>query len=501
MSGIFARLIRQSGLYALLAMGVKASGLIILPLYVNLLPTAAFGQFELLDTTARFAILIADLGVASGLLRFMTTKEHEAWRPALPFTALVTAGAASAVLLGACWAFAPALSRLLLADPAAAPLVRLTALYAGFKVLSYIPLMVLRTQERVGWYVTATLAEVAVLVVAVLVLLVRLERGLLGVMEAYAVSAGAAAVVLVGVLLARVPWRFDLAILRPLMRFGVPMVLAALAAQFMNLGDRYLLAAFTDVETVGVYGWAARLAGVLNMLFVSSFQLAFGVLGLKVLAEAEDRVSIYRRTFRHYVIWTGWSVLGLSLLAYDFTALVARKEMYLAGEPYVLPLALGFLGYGVYYIMSNVLFRSGQTAAIAWMVFAAALVNAALNAVLIPVFGGLGAALATAVAYFALALLCARAGHRQLAVDYAWGKLAVVVALVVGLYLVARPTVGWPVVPRLALRVGLILAYLPLVLATRLYTFDEVRQGIDLLRGKLKARKSRGREGAGGAVS
>ena len=274
-----------------------------------------------------------------------------------------------------------------------------------------------------------------------------LERGLRGVMEAYALSAGVGMVVLAGAMLSRVAWRYEAALLRPLVRFGVPLVLAGLASLFMNIGDRYLLKALTDAATVGVYDWAARLAGVLNMLFVNSFQLAFGVLGLKVLATKEEGVSVYRRTFRHFVIWTGWCVLGLSLLAYDFTALVSSKEAYLAADVLVLPLALGFMAFGVYYIMVNVLFTGGKTLVLAGRVFFSAVFNAVLNVVLIPPLGALGSAVATTAAYFALMGLAARAARRQLVVDYAWGKLVVVVGLVVALYAAGLPTADWPRAP------------------------------------------------------
>lgn len=481
MQGILSRLIRQSGLYALLNLALKLSGLLVVPLYLNLLTEEAFGHFALLDATARIAILVADFGITNGLLRFMTSDEYADRRRVLPFTAFATTTTVAVGLFGFFWVTAPVVAEVLVDSPDRAVLVRLMALYAAFKVIEAIPMMLMRTQERVGLYVTATLAEMLVLIAGVFAFLVWLDRGLQGIMEAYAVSAGVGMAVLGAGMLARIRWRYDAALLGPLVRFGAPMVLAGLASLFMNIGDRYLLKALTDAATVGVYDWAARLAGVLNMLFVNSFQLAFGVLGLKVLSTTAEGVSVYRRIFRHYVIWTGWSVLGLSLLAYDFTALVSDKEAYLAADMLVLPLALGFMAFGVYYIMVNVLFKGGRTGTIAGTVFGAAILNAVLNVVLIPVLGALGSALATTAAYACLMALTAYAARRQMAVDYAWAKLGIVVLLVVGLYLAGLPAAAWPVGPRLGVRVLLILAYLPLIVATRLYTPDEVRLGLRYL--------------------
>src|SRR5690606_22620517 len=110
------------------------------------------------------------------------------------------------------------------------------------------------------------------------------------------------------------------------------------------------LKAFTDAEVVAVYGLAAKYGGLVNMLFVQSFQLAFTVIGLKALAPGGEGADVHRRTFRHFVVVTGWGVLGVSLLARDVTAALSPNPAFLAAEPLVLPLALGFMAYGVYII-------------------------------------------------------------------------------------------------------------------------------------------------------
>ncbi len=476
MSGFFSRLVRQSGVYALGNVALKLSGLVLIPLYLNLLSTATYGHFALLDTTARLAILLGGLGLATGLLRFMTNAAYEEAHAALPFTALVTTGGAAVAVGALLWGLAAPLAALLVDDASQAGLVRLMAVYAACKVVEAIPTMLLRTQERPGLYVTATLAEMLVLIGCVFLFLVRLDRGLQGVMEAYAVSAGVGAVVLCGGMLATVKWEFRADLVRPLARFGAPLVVAGLASLFLNLGDRYLLKILVDAEGVGVYDWAGRLGGVINMFFVQSFQLAFGVLGLKALGEEPDGARLYRRVFRHYAAWSGWGVLGLSLLALDFTYLVSDNPAYLSAEVLVLPIALGFMAYGIYYVVVNVLYASGRTRVLPPMVFGAALLNAVLNLLLIPALGLLGAAFATLAAYAFLTALAARVAERQIRVGYAWGKLAQVVGLVVGLFLLGRLSVEWATIPRLALRLVLILAYLPALLLLRIYRIEEVKE-------------------------
>lgn len=485
MKGVFSRLVQQSSLYAIGNVILKVAGLILLPLYLNLLTEDAFGHFALLDVTGRVLILIGGLGLSTGLLRFMSDREYESDRPSLPFTSLTTILAAALVIVAVVWAFARPVSTLLLNTAEHELLVRLMAVYAAFKIVESIPLMLLRIRERVGLYVAATAAEVVVLIGAVLLLFVHLDRGLAGIFESYALSAGIGMIVLVGGMLVRVEWSFRWDLVRPLIRFGLPLVWAGLAALALNVGDRYLLKALTGAATVGIYDWAARLGGAMNMLLAQSFQLAFNVIGLKVMERTDVGATVYRRVFRHFAIWAGWAVLGLSLLAYDFTRIISTKSAYLSAETLVLPIALGFMLHAIYLIHVNVLLLRDKTRIIAVIVFGAALGNIVLNLALIPLLGAMGAALATLVSYALLLFAAARASERQIKVGYAWGKLIVAALLVVGLYGVGHLTLEWSNAARLAARIGLIAAYAPLAFALGLYTADELRLAFDWVRTRL----------------
>ncbi len=489
MKSISSRLIRQSGLYALGNVALKASGLLLAVLYLNpaYLTVQGFGYFSLLIVTAQLGIYVVGLGLGTGLLKFMADPAYEPEREALPFTALLATLGAAVVALGVFWALARPLAGLMLGDPAQAGLFHLMTLYLVSKVVGGIPLMVLRVQERAGWYVLAMVAEVLVLIGAAYVLMVQRQQGLTGLMGAYALAAAVSATVLVGLMLIRVPWRFERRLVRALIRFGAPLVIASLAGWFLNAGDRYLLLWLADAATVGLYEWAARLAGVLNMLFVQSFNLAFAVIGLKTLGEGRSDGRMHRQTLRHYLVWTGWAALALALLAYDLTRLLPAAAAYLEADSLVLLLALGFMNYGVYYVIINVVYAAGRTKAVSLNVLGAAVLNGVLNLALIPFLGIFGAALATFLSYLALGVGAAYFARQdaQAPVGFPWGVYVVVLGLVGGLYVLGLPSLGWPVLGRVSLRAGLILAYPLLIVLTGVYARQDVRRAWKARRQRL----------------
>jgi len=480
--GPIGRLLTQSGLYALGNAAIKAGGLVLLLFYLDpaLLTQAEYGRLVLIETAANLAVVLAGLGLAQGLLKYGTDPAFAEDRDSLGFTTLVVSAGLAVVLWVGIAVVASPLAGWLLDDAGRAPLIRLAGVYAALKVVAAVPYMALRMEERAGWYVVGLVAEFTVLVGGVYYFLVIEQMGLEGVLWGFVASAGTAAVLMGGGLLVHAPWRFRGRLVRHLLAFGAPLTFAGLANVLLNTGDRFLLDAFDGAEAVAVYGLAQKFGGLVNMLFVQSFSMAFAVLGLKALGslDADSRGeagNLHRRTFRHYAVLTGWGVLGVSLLAFDVTEWVSPNPAYLAADPLILPIALGFMGYGVYYIMMNVLYAASQTGRIAGNVLGAAVFNLALNAALIPLLGAMGAAIATLATYDALAAVTTWQARRAVVIAFPWHALLAVLALVVGLWALGQPSLAWGQGPRLGWRMLLIAVYPPLVLATGIYTRDELQ--------------------------
>lgn len=475
--GLLRRLAGQSGIYALGNAAIKAGGLILLLLYLDpaLLAQAEYGRLILLETAASLLIVMAGLGLAQGLLKYATDPDFAAERGALAFTTLV----ATALLAVAMWAvvalLAPLLADFILDEPARAGLIRWMGAYAALKIVASVPYMALRVEERAGWFVAGLVVEFGLLVGGVYYFLVVEGQGLEGVVRGYVLSAGATALLLSAGLLVRTPWRFQSRFVRHLVVFGAPLVFANLANVFLNTGDRFVLDAFRGAEEVAVYGLAQKFGSLVYMLFVQSFSMAFAVLGLKALGDPGSREAgtLHRRTFRHFAVLAGWGALGVSVLALDVTVLISPNPAYQDAEPLILPVALGFVAYGIYYIAMNVLYAAKQTGRIAGYVVGTAVLNLGLNLALVPFLGAMGAALATLFSYGGLAAVTAWRARQLVRIAFPWWALASVVLIVGGLWALAQPSQPWDVPQRLAWRIGLVALYPALVLAAGVYTRAE----------------------------
>src|SRR5690606_33237830 len=194
------RLARQSGAYALGNVAVKSSGLVLAAFYLDpaYLPKADFGYLSQLDALARVVLLVGSLGLPLGLIKFAVAagtpvpgggEAPDVARGTLPATVLLLSAVCGAVLCAAGWLAAPWLAAALLDEAARAPLVRLLAVYVGFKTVAEVGYAELRARERPGLFVLAVLVEWGVLIAGVVYFLAAEGEGLEGVLKGYALSA------------------------------------------------------------------------------------------------------------------------------------------------------------------------------------------------------------------------------------------------------------------------------------------------------------------------
>ncbi len=496
------RLFRQSSVYAVASVTSKLTGFVLLAYYgdPDVLPKADFGYLGALDAAKMFVLLVAGVGLPLGILRFASSPAlTERERAAVPATALAVAVVAGGATALAGWLLAPAAAQALFGSAARADPVRWLSVFVGFKTVSDVSYTVLRQREQAGAFVLIGVVESLLLVGAVVAFLL-LGQGLTGVMKGYAVSAATVALVVTPLLLSRVERRVDRHLVGRMLAFGVPLIASGFASRFLNIGDRFLILGMIGPEAGAVYEWAARFGGVVNSFLVQSFVLAFTVLGMKALDETGSP-DLHRQSFRHFAALAGWVTLGLALFVADVSRLLTDDPDFIGTETLVLLVGGGFAFYGLYYVVVNVLYVAGRTTAVAVSVGASAVLNLALNVALIPVMGVAGAAVATLVAYAALAVGTARMAQSSTPVAYPWRALVVVAVLVAGLFVLARPSAGWAVGPRLALRIGLAAAYVPALFLTGVYRRDDWDRARSLLareHGRSTSEAGRDDDGAGG---
>jgi O-antigen/teichoic acid export membrane protein len=470
------RLATTGAAYTASSVVSKLIAVFLLPIYTNYLTPADYGAAEVMLASVVAASIVIRFGVIEAILRFFYLAGERPERVvATGFASLFwTATAAAAVAL----AFAEPISRALL-DHSEPGLARLAILGLWTLTLWEYALTLLRLDERARAYFAITLINVLVTIPTTVYLVVVRDMGPEGILLG---TFGTGVIFLLYRLWEerrRLSLAPDIPLLRRMLRFGLPTMPAELSLYSLNFIDRIIIVRLSGLAQAGLYALAVKFANGLQVL-ARGFQLAFPPLAYSIQDDDEAR-----RAYALIVTWfaavLAFAVTGMWLLSRWIVRLLAADDFFASYKAMGL-LATGVALYALYLTMVVILGRTQRTELNFPATAAAMVANVALNLVLVPSAGIVGAALALVGSYVLVLVLMYALTQRLFPVPYEWRRLALIVlvsAALVGLAEAFVPTAG---AGGLALRVLLWAAYPAALLATGFLTTDERDRLRELLR-------------------
>lgn len=426
-------LARETVVYGLSTVLGRLLNFLLTPLFTHLLSPSDNGVIATTYAYVAFLTVVFGLGLDTAYLR-LGRKEGKA-DPRAFSTAFWAVAAASVAFAGVITAGAEGLAPFV---DAPASVLRCAAWILALDAVASLPFAELRGSQKASTYASIRLAGLALNLVLCWFFVARMGLGVAGVFLANLMASSLSLALLIPVLLRRVDGGPELALLRPLLAFALPLVPAGLASMVVQVADRPILGVYFDSATVGVYSASYKL-GVLMMLVVTMFDQAWKPFFLQRAARP-DIDALMARVLTWFAAGAAWVFLAIALLAGPAVTapLFAGKPLihplFWGGLPVVPIVTFGYLLAGFYYVMLAPLMVAGRTGAVAVATACGAAVNLAALLLLIPRWGMLGAAWATAAAYAAMAATVWLQGRAARPVPYEWGRVAVVAAWTAALY-------------------------------------------------------------------
>jgi O-antigen/teichoic acid export membrane protein len=376
------------------------------PIVARELGAAQLGVVDLLTALSTSLAVIALAGLDSAAARSYFDYDDTPRRVVVLRTALaaglIAAAIFAALAMIAVLVFVAASARPIQRDYAVAGLIAFLLIpLANGQVLARARLLF---ERRRGPYVAAGLLH-GLLGVAAAVAFVLAGAGpagyfaglCLGALASLAFSARAGRL-----LEPRTTW-IDRPELRRMIRYGLPIVPGSLAIWAVFAIDRTLLASLRGVADAGYYGLASRVSAPL-VLAVSAFAVAWGPFIID--QTPARRLDLRARALTMVSAGTGAGFVALVAFAEPLVRLAGGSEYVVNDAHHAVPgIALGWVGWGAATVLSAEFIVVRKTHVVAIATIAAAVANVGLNLVLIPPFGFVGAAWATAASFLLLAAI------------------------------------------------------------------------------------------------
>jgi O-antigen/teichoic acid export membrane protein len=452
------RLGKHSAIYGLGGLVSRILAVLLLPLYTRYLSPSDYGKVETLIALTTVAGIILRFGISSAFFRFyFDFAEPERRRLVLRTSFWFTMTMATAgLVLGV--ALSPQISTLLFGSSDDTELVAaaFVGLWAGMNYEQLTSLF--RVEERSVAFVSASLANILLTIGTTLILVVALEKGPLGVIVGNFTGTLLVYFALLGYRREQLGLQLDRGLLREMNRFGLPLVPTALFLWTTNFSDRLFLVKLADTEEVGLYSVGVRIASAM-VLLLTAFRLAWPAFAYSIEDDREARRT-YAFVLTYLILLTTWVATALTLLSPWIVDWLAASD-FASASRVVGPLAFAAVAFGGYIVVAIGVGRARRTQ-FNWVVTgAAAAVNVALNLVLIPSYGMMGAAVATIAAYATMFVGMSWWAQKIYRVPYQWRRVLTAALAGAGLA-VAGKLLGGGLPVALALALVYPLALLPL---------------------------------------
>jgi len=394
---------RRIGLIGATNLLISLSGLILLPILTKTLPIEEYGTYIQVTVTIGLVPAVVMLGLPYTMVRFLagarSREEIQEGYYSIVGITVVTAGLASLALF-------------ILAEPIAAALfdnrvaiTRVLAAIVFLECMNGLQYNYFRTFQQIKRYSSLTFFKTC-LQLTLVCTLVLAGYGILGATIGLLVTD----VVLLIIMSILIVSEIGVAVpkfrhLREYLSFGLPTVPGNLSSWVVNSSDRYVIALFLGTAYVGYYSPGYTLGNIVNMFIAPlSFMLPAVLSKHYDDGNLNDVKTILSYSMKYFLALAIPSAVGLSLLSRPLLTILSTPEI--AAQGYLITpfTALSGLLFGTFAITTQILVLEKKTTITGTIWIVAAILNFGLNIIFVPIFGIIGAAATTLLA-FSLAFL------------------------------------------------------------------------------------------------
>jgi O-antigen/teichoic acid export membrane protein len=188
--------------------------------------------------------------------------------------------------------------------------------------------------------------------------------------------------------------------LKKYLELSLPTIPGSISYWIVDSSDRYLIGIIMGVTSVGYYSPGYTLGAIVGMFASPITSILTSSISKSYNEKKEEEITdLMKYSIKYYLVMAIPATIGLSVLSKPLLMILSTPEIALNSYLITSFVALAFLLLGLNNIIVNIIILKKKTKLIGVTWLIASIVNLILNLLLIPIFGILGAAIATLIAY------------------------------------------------------------------------------------------------------
>lgn len=450
--------LKQTLIYSLGNLSSKVIGFILLPLYTGYLSINEYGILAILEATSQILIGIFGFNLTTSMMRWCASetsfqKQKKVISSAL-FSIIIIASLFSFVTTP----FSLEISELIFNSAKFENYILIMLLSVSFGIISNVPLEVIRFREKAAFYVFLTASKFLLIVLFNIYFIIYQKLGVEGIILSQLIGSIYVIIFSFPFLFKNIIPSYNLKIVGEMFRFGAPLVFSTSALLLLSLGDRYVIKYFLGEASVGIYSLGHKVASVINVFILQSFQVGFLPIAYKRINDS-DSPRFFSKVTTYLIFILVLFALSLSLLSKELIQLISLNTDYWIAYTVVPLVSMAFIFKGMQYVFSLPFHFVKKTSIIAYIVTFTAILNILLNIILIPIYGYLMAAVVMVLSYLTMAVLYFFTARKYYSIPFEVKRILMMIIVGGILYAISLLVNEIDIIYRIFIKICLIIVY------------------------------------------
>lgn len=419
---------KNTVVYAIGNIGLRGASFLLIPIYTYFLSQSDYGLLATLLISIQLMLIFSNLGMQTCLVRFAKEYQESNGVGALLGSCVVLNILAGLALAGASFALLMPFFRSILHTSDVRIYVAMVCSVVLAESLNTLVMSYYRVQNQALRFSIIGISLAVALALTSFILIRVFDLGTKGALLAYIVTYGGGLLFVSLDVLPKTGIGLSVSLMPKLLRFGFPLVFSMSGHTAIGAVGIYLLSYFAGLEAVAIYALGWKLAGLVIVVLIYPFSLAFEPYVFAGLDSTDigDRLS---RLLTYLVL--GITLVSFVLLAASRLLLPIIAPGYASSYLVILLLVPGMTFMAMYYFGGTLISAMQKTYLVGLTMTVGSVISALLNYALIRVIGWYGAAIALDVTYILVGSALFVLGRRIFPMPVEWRRIGISVILLI----------------------------------------------------------------------
>ena len=418
-----SQIVKFGGIYSLANVLQQLLNFVLIPVYTFFLLPEDYGIAGILSVTAALILAFTKTPTGHGFVRFYYSPEIKTDRKIILFNSILYSLANSLLFAIVFFVFSEFISAFLFHSNEYSILIKIYAVIIFLQPIDDLFQDLTKLHKKAGLVASIQLFNAFFSSSVIIVLLYFYHLGVM------ALVIGALLTTLINVLcygfysFKSISFKIDFNSVRPLLRYGYPLIIAVLSQFLLNNIDQYIINFTFNHSQVGLYIFGYKFGGLLFFFYGAPVKNITEPIIFSLESKRDEMFAFIKDAsvffaFAGLILW-----LILSLFVEDIIRLLASNHEYYESWKIVPGVALGYLNFGLLEFFGKGIELSNKTAVFSKIYVFTAVLNIILNIVFLPFFGIIAASINTLICFTLLSYISAFQSKKLYGLDFDLGKI------------------------------------------------------------------------------